>query len=65
MANGQYANGNNEQYGEVPEAGGGGELPAGTLWVQLPSATESILISFPATCLSLATVRKDLSCYQR
>ena len=31
MANEQYANGNNEQYGAVPEAGGGGELPAGAI----------------------------------
>ena len=30
MANGQYANGNNEQYGAVPE-GGGSELPAGAI----------------------------------
>ena len=33
MTNQQYKNGNNEQYGAVPEAGGGGELPTVTLWV--------------------------------
>ena len=30
MANGQYVNGNNEQYKEVP-SGGGSELPAGVI----------------------------------
>ena len=40
MANGQYANGNNEQYGEVPEAGGGSELPSGVSLHQASVVTE-------------------------
>ena len=46
MANGQYANGNNEQYGEVPEAGGGGELPAGVIlmWAGTIASVRLILL---------------------
>ena len=46
MANGQYANGNNEQYGAVPEAGGGSELPAGAIlmWTGTIASVRLILL---------------------